>query len=122
MHEDDLTPSEREAFAALPREAPASDLLEERTVRALAARGWIRGRRRSRILAWGGAAAACLLFFAGGFALGKDRSAGTGRETTMSGEISQHGNETAAVAAPGEVQLAQVDTTSVTARRTVVWF
>jgi len=75
MHDDELTPAEREAFAALPRESLASDLLGERTVRALAARGWIHPQRRIRAAAvWTGAAAACLLFFVVGFSLGQKRS------------------------------------------------
>jgi hypothetical protein len=58
MHEDDLTPAEREALRALPREANPSELLEERTVRALAARGMIRpSRALPPWFAWAAAAA-----------------------------------------------------------------
>ena len=45
MNDDKLTPREERAFAELPREETPSDLLEERTVRALRSRGLLRGRR-----------------------------------------------------------------------------
>lgn len=73
MH-DDLTPDELEALRALPREALPSDLLEERTVQALQERHWIRRRRVVPTpLAWSAAAAACLVFFVAGFAVGQNR-------------------------------------------------
>jgi hypothetical protein len=77
MHDDDLTPEERAAFASLPRERDPGEMLEERTVRALRARGLI-GRHevepRGFVLtpAWMTAAAAVLVaVFTGGFALGQ---------------------------------------------------
>ena len=39
MHDDDLSPDERAAFEALPRERDPGRMLEERTVQALRARG-----------------------------------------------------------------------------------
>lgn len=83
MHEDELTPSEAEALGALPREARPSDLLEERTVQALRACGWIRRRRAlPSPLAWSAVAAACAVFFVAGFAIGQGR--GTVRERNPS--------------------------------------
>jgi hypothetical protein len=74
MHDDELTREEIEALRGLPREARPSDLLEERTVRALAQRGRIHRRRALPTpLAWSAAAAACLLFFVAGFAVGQSR-------------------------------------------------
>jgi len=75
MHDDELTPSEMEALRGLLREAMPSDLLEERTVRALTERGWIRRRRPLPTpLAWSAAAAACVVFFVAGFTTGQSRS------------------------------------------------
>jgi hypothetical protein len=74
MHDDDLTPEERAAFRALPRERQPGELLEERTVRALRARGLLRARRPRPFLApaWITAAAAALIaVFASGFAIGQ---------------------------------------------------
>jgi hypothetical protein len=75
MHDDDLTPEERAAFAALPRERDPGEMLEERTVRALRARGLIgRPERHGLVLApaWLTAAAAALVaVFTFGFALGQ---------------------------------------------------
>jgi len=76
MHDDnDLTPEERMAFQRLPREAEPSRLLEERVVRSLRHEGiltspasagrWV----RSWMLA--GAAAASLVLFGVGLALGQ---------------------------------------------------
>lgn len=72
-HEDELTAAEREALAALPRERQPSALLEERTVRALQARGLLRGRGSK----WSGApwraaaTAAAIALFAAGTAFGQ---------------------------------------------------
>lgn len=75
MHDEELSPDEREALRALPRAAQPGDLLEERTVRALADRGLLRaGRRIPPTLVWCGAAAACALFFVVGFNAGSARS------------------------------------------------
>lgn len=71
--DDELSPEEKAAFAALPREREPSRLLEERTVRALRDSGVIRPNakgapRRLRFPAgWmvGAAAAAVALFFTG---------------------------------------------------------
>jgi hypothetical protein len=75
MHDDDLTPQERAAFAALPRERNPGEMLEERTVRALRAHGLIgRPERHGIVLspAWLTAAAAALVaVFTFGFALGQ---------------------------------------------------
>jgi hypothetical protein len=75
MHDDDLTPEERAAFAALPRERDPGEMLEERTVRALRAHGLIGRPERHGIMlspAWLTAAAAALVaVFTFGFALGQ---------------------------------------------------
>ncbi len=80
MHDDELTAREREALRGLPHERAAGDLLEERTVGALRARGLLGSRRSSRRApasgtwspAWiGAAAAAGVALFAIGFASGQ---------------------------------------------------
>jgi hypothetical protein len=74
----DLSPREREALAALPRELDPPAALEEATVAALRARGLLgrgRGRReapaRRRALLSVLGLAASLALFAAGFALGR---------------------------------------------------
>ena len=75
--DDELTPQERAAFDALPREREPSRLLEERTVRALRERGLVHastaGRRGLRFpAAWiTGAIAAGIALFLGGLATGQ---------------------------------------------------
>jgi hypothetical protein len=78
--DDELTPAERELFAALPREREPGRLLEERTVRALRERGLLKesarpadARRRLRFpAAWiSGAIAAGIALFLGGLAAGQ---------------------------------------------------
>jgi hypothetical protein len=80
MHDEDLTREEHDALRSLPREREPSELLEERTVRALRARGLLQPRRRAghalraRALepAWiTAAAAAVVAVFATGFAVGQ---------------------------------------------------
>jgi hypothetical protein len=74
MYDDELTPAEREAFRTLPREHPPGNPLEERTVRALRARGLIRPAHpvfRSSPAWTFAAAAAVVAVFTGGFALGQ---------------------------------------------------
>jgi hypothetical protein len=76
MHDDELTPEERERFRALRRELDPDDALEERTVRALRAEGLLRRERPHLVAfplspAWVGlAAAAAFAIFAGGFTMG----------------------------------------------------
>jgi hypothetical protein len=69
-HHHDLTPEEQAELAALPRERTPGRLLEERTVKALRARGLLREphRRASWLVA---SLAASLALFAGGFAAGQ---------------------------------------------------
>ena len=79
--DDDLTADEAGAFAALRRETPTSDLLAERTVRALRAEGLVRAAPERRVIRVTpqrviGALAACLVLFVGGIAIGR-RSAAT---------------------------------------------
>lgn len=75
MHDDEmneLTAAERMMLAALPREMPVGDVLEERVVRALRREGHLgaRGRRFNPLpVAW--KVAAALALFAGGMATGK---------------------------------------------------
>ena len=77
MHDDhELTPDERAALSALPRERDPGRLLEERTVRALRARHLLRDPEVRRGFtfspAWlTAAAAAVLAVFASGFAVGQ---------------------------------------------------
>lgn len=76
--DDDLTPAEREAFRALPRERDPGQLLEERTVRALSEHGVFSVRERHRRgfglhPAWiAAAAAAFVAVFLGGFTAGQE--------------------------------------------------
>src|SRR5512134_1333353 len=73
MNENELTPEERTAFEALPREREPSRLVEERTVAELRERGLLRrarGSGASRILR-ATAAAAAIAVFVGGFAAGR---------------------------------------------------
>ena len=75
MHDDEmneLTATERMMLAALPREMPVGDMLEERVVRALRREGHLGapGRRFNRMpVAW--KVAAALALFAGGVATGR---------------------------------------------------
>lgn len=76
MHDDDLTPDERDRLRALPRELDPDDSLEERTVRTLRAHGLLRATP-ARVFRFpvsplwlGAAAAACFVLFAGGFFFG----------------------------------------------------
>src|SRR5690242_9263656 len=78
MHDrsdEDLSVTEREAYASLPREVMPSRLLEERVVSALRAKGYL-GERHPRHTSWGGmritaAAAAAVALFASGLAVGQ---------------------------------------------------
>ena len=76
MHDDDLSPDERERFRTLPRTLDPDDSLEERTVRALRSAGLLRSApvrviRFPLSPAWIGAAlAASLAIFVGGFGMG----------------------------------------------------
>jgi hypothetical protein len=74
MHDDELTPEERAAMEALPRERPPDRALEERVVRALRAQGLLERPATLRLtlppLGWLAAAAASVMIFAGGVALG----------------------------------------------------
>ena len=76
MHDEDLSPEERERMLTLPRELDPDDSLEDRTVRALRAEGLLRSAP-ARVIrfplspVWiGMAAAAAFAMFAGGFGLG----------------------------------------------------
>jgi len=74
MHDDELTPEERAAMEALPRERPPDRALEGRIVRALRAQGLLERPATLRLtlppMGWLAAAAASVMLFAGGFALG----------------------------------------------------
>ncbi len=98
MKHDELTPAEREAFDALPREGMPSRILEERTVRALKEQGLIRlGRPWSGLrVPWIAAGiAAALALFASGLAVGQ----GMGARQTANALASLYPNETARAAA-----------------------
>lgn len=98
MNEDfELSPKERAALSGLPHEAPPPAALEQRTLRALRARGLVRAPAR-RPLRLALAMAAALLLFLSGFAVGRWASA-------------QH---------PGASSAAQPGTQS--GQRLVVWF
>jgi len=88
MDDDKLTASERAAFARLPRERAPGELLEERTVRALRARGTL-GRAQGRSVAvnpWrlSFASVAALALICFGFLLGQrdTRSHGADQAST----------------------------------------
>jgi hypothetical protein len=75
MTNDELTPSEKKAMDALPRDKEPSAFLEERTVRALRKDGSLRTRGRrhievtvSRVIS---AVAASIVLIVGGFTLGQ---------------------------------------------------
>lgn len=76
--EIELTSDERSALAELPRDAVAHAEIEERTVRALRARGLLRGNT-GRTVRWIAVAVAAVLLFVAGFAVGK-RAAKSERE------------------------------------------
>ena len=125
MHDDELTPAEAQAFAALPCEAQPGDLLEERTVNALASRGWLRSRRRVPApLAWAGAAAACLVFFVAGFSLGQDRSksASTGVPVLSPAESQTSHPDPTRPGTATHVTLADADSSEIAGAQYVVWF
>jgi len=69
----DLTPAERDAFTALPREAEPGRMLEERTVAALREHGLLGRRRRvwARPAPLFAAAAAAVALFVSGLAVGQ---------------------------------------------------
>jgi hypothetical protein len=75
--DDELTPDERELFAALPRERDPGRLLEERTVRVLRERGLVHAPGKPRRVirfhpGWlTGAIAAGLALFLGGLTTGQ---------------------------------------------------
>lgn len=131
MHDDALTPAEREALRQLPREAHPGDLLEERTVRALASRGWIRSRRRIPApLGWAAAAAACALFFVVGFSLGRNRVEHAAREPFVDSPTSSDRepalSQTDDAEKSSEVSLAtdtsRVNVASTNRTQYVIWF
>ena len=99
----ELTPEERAAFAALPRERAASRLMEERTVGELRRRGLLRRARRPRWMA----AAAALALFAGGF------GAGWASRSDPSGPASL-------AERPAEIEPAESETGAEEARR-ILW-
>lgn len=74
MPEEDLSPTERDAMRALPRERHADRMLEDRVVLALRREGLLHAPQSLRFPltpVWlAGALAASLALFAGGFALG----------------------------------------------------
>ena len=89
---DELTPGEREAFEALPKEHAPRAHLEDRVVLALQRRGLLAipltsaagGRRR--LAPWlVGAVAAALALFVGGFATGQYFGARSGAAAAISG-------------------------------------
>ena len=71
MPEDELTPVERQAFAALEKMNEPSRLLEERTVRSLQAQGLLRKPRRFSPSWLVAAAAAGAVLYLGGLATGQ---------------------------------------------------
>jgi hypothetical protein len=83
-HDDELGPELRDALRTLPREREPGRLLEERTVRALRARGLVEERRRGPGIPRGwlaAAAAAAIALFTGGLALGQALGASRAEET-----------------------------------------
>ena len=104
---DDLTPAERHALEALPRERAPRAELEDRVVAALQRRGLLpiplavrTGRRH--VLPWlVGAVAASLALFAGGVAAGQYLGARSGAAAALSGVQASRGTP-AQVAAHAE--------------------
>jgi ABC-type transporter Mla subunit MlaD len=106
---DELSPAERRAFEALPRERPPRSELENRVVAALQRRGLLAiplaqaapGARR-RLAPWlVGALAAALALFVGGFAAGQYVGSRSGAAAVLSGVQASRG-DVAAVAAHAE--------------------
>jgi hypothetical protein len=129
MTDDELTPGERETFAALPRDARPGDLLEERTVRALAELGLLQRRRALRArptLAWAAAAAACVIFFVAGFSLGQNRktpvTAQWETDTSKDGSHPATQHETKPRNPAEGTNVAQSETSGAEGMRYVVWF
>ena len=96
--DDQLTPAEREAFAALPRERDPGRLLEERTVRALREAGLVRPAAAPRRVVrfhpgWmTGAIAAGIALFLGGLATGQYMAT-----RTVAAVVQQHDQRQAAL-------------------------
>ena len=88
--DDELTPVERRALDALPREREARADLEERVVGALRRRGLLpiplalRPARR-HLLPWAAGVAAALALFAGGFAAGQYFGTRSGAAAALGG-------------------------------------
>jgi ABC-type transporter Mla subunit MlaD len=105
---NELTPAERRAFDALPRERPPRAELEDRVVAALQRRGLLpiplapsAGARR-RLVPWlVGAVAASLALFVGGFAAGQFVGSRSGAAAALSGVQASRG-DVAEVAAHAE--------------------
>jgi hypothetical protein len=102
MDDDELTPDERELFAALPRERDPGRLLEERTVRALRERGLVHaaGKPPRRVIRFHpgwltGAVAAGLALFLGGLATGQYMAARSIGEVVVA--VQQHDQKQAAL-------------------------
>jgi hypothetical protein len=106
---NDLTPGERRAFDALPRERAPRGELEDRVVAALQRRGLLpiplaqaAGAGRRHVTPWlVGAVAAALALFAGGFAAGQYFGARSGAAAVLSGVQASRGSA-AEVAAHAE--------------------
>jgi hypothetical protein len=129
MTEDELTPAEREALRALPREAQPGDLLEERTVRALREAGLLGRRRPGRWrpqFIYPAAAAACVLFFVAGFAVGQGRkapaSAQWSAETTRERSQPASRQESTPRNPTSATTVAQSESGGADGLRYVVWF
>jgi hypothetical protein len=125
MHDEEWTPAEREAFANLPRTADGGELLEERTVRALADRGLLEPRSPRRIsspMTRLAAVAACAVFFVAGFALGRSREDRPTQEFAGSVLDSVPAQVDHAVGSEPAWEVATVDTSQSTDTRSVMWF
>lgn len=121
MHDDDgLTPELRDALRSLPREADPGDLLEERTVKALKARGLIRAPRPRAFVfhpAWATAAAAAVVaVFAGGFAIGQWVAARQASETLVALRQQDVAQASALVQQTGSAYLSALATLAEAAR------
>jgi len=117
MHDrsdEDLSATEQEAFAALPREVMPSRLLEERVVSELRARG-ILGARRARHATWGrmqitAAAAAAVALFASGLAVGQWLGARHTANAMLALQRQDAANAAAAVQRTGSAYLSALGT------------
>jgi len=113
MHDDELTPSEKEAMEALPRERMPNASLEDRVVEALRGRGLLKPQQRRVVDVTGLrvalAVAASVALLVGGIAIG--RWTGPGQTAVVDAELVVADDESpaAALQQAGSAFLAALD-------------